>query len=120
MIRYIDIFEDEVRPWIPGIFDELDSIVDALEEEGFDIIVRDTDHTYDSLRIYVSPVKETADTLRSAFNKTRELNELLEHTCCQCGSHENVKIQPYDEEASWWYANVVCPHCKGTPSFFLT
>lgn len=119
MIRYIDIFEDEVRPWIPGIFDELDSIVDALEKEGFDIIVRDTDSTRDSLHIYISPIHENADTVSAAIEKTIKLHERLENTCCICGSHENVKLQPYDEEASWWYANVVCPHCKGTPSFFL-
>lgn len=119
MIRYIDIFEEELRPWIPGIIAELESMASTLEAEGYNIIIRDTDHTYDSLRIYVSPIKETADTLTAAFNKTRELNALLEHTCYICGSHENVKIQPYDAEASWWYANVVCPHCKGMPSFFL-
>lgn len=119
MIRYVDIFEDEVRPWIPGIFGELDSIVDALEKEGFDIIVRDTDNTYDSLHIYISPIHENADTVTAAIEKTIKLNERLKNTCCICGSHENVKLQPYDEEASWWYANVVCPHCKGMPSFFL-
>ena len=52
MIRYVDISEQSLQRIIPGTLNRLRQLVSLFEQYGFDIEIRDTDHTYDSLRFY--------------------------------------------------------------------
>lgn len=108
MIRYVDISEQSLQRIIPGTLNRLRQLVSLFEQYGFDIEIRDTDHTYDSLRFYPSGKN-------CNLNKFSELDAMLQRviheTCCKCGTQGYVKQYPYDDKNSWGVTHCLCPDC---------
>lgn len=108
MIRYVDISEQSLQRIIPGTLNRLRQLVSLFEQYGFDIEIRDTDHTYDSLRFYPSGKNGN-------LNKFSELDAMLQRviheTCCKCGTQGYVKQYPYDDKNSWGVTHCLCPDC---------
>ena len=109
MVIIKDVSESLLEQDIPGTLNTLRTLSPQLESLGFDIEIRDTDHTFDSLRIY--PVS------RGEFNEVTYkeadsiLNETINNSCSQCGTNKDIKQYPYDAKNDWSVRNTLCNNC---------
>ena len=109
MINIRDISESLLEQDIPGTLKVLRTLSPQLESMGFDIEIRDTDHTFDSLRIY--PVARRNSVSQEYKTVYSVLNDIIANTCCKCGKQKDVKQCPYDDKNDWGVCHVFCPEC---------
>lgn len=108
MIRYVNTSEELLYRLIPGTLKRLQQLVPSFEEYGFDIEICDTDHTYDSLRFYLTGGKGNLD---KYLELDIMLQRIIRETCCKCGSQNNVSQYPYDDKSDWGVTHYLCPGC---------
>lgn len=108
MIRFMDVKEDAVRRLIPGTLKRVFEHADEFAEAGYDIVIRDTDHPYDALRIY--PHSETADNDRY-YEFCDLLSRIITSTCCKCGTTKDVEDRPVNDKSNCIITRYLCPEC---------
>ena len=109
MLIYKDISESLLEQEIPGTLNALRALSPELESIGFDIEIRDTDHTFDSLRIYPVSRREFNEVTYKEADSI--LNETINNSCSQCGTNKDIKQYPYDEKNDWSIRNTLCNDC---------
>lgn len=112
MIRIIDISEHLLRAEIPGTLTALGKVSNKIEQMGFDIIIRETDHMSNPLRVYPG---ERADyhERHSGGNyivADNILQDIVKNTCCKCGATGEVK-QYSDNPNDSMIFHTLCYEC---------
>lgn len=109
MIIIKDIRESLLEQEIPGTLKALRAIAQQLESMGFDIEIRDTDHTFDSLRIYPVSRKEFNEVTYKEAESI--LNKTINNSCSQCGTNKDIKPYPYNDRNDWSVSHILCHEC---------
>lgn len=109
---FIDLDRKIIREF-PHTFEWLNDFEESIAKDNCEIIIRDTDHRYGSIRIEVSSRLGDHET---AWEYNREIWDYINTHCCKCGSTKGVKTIGYDTLCS-----TVCSDCaeilqiKGVP-----
>lgn len=109
MIIIKDVRESLLEQEIPGTLNALRAISPQLESMGFDIEIRDTYHTFDSLRIYPMSRGEFNEIIYKEADSI--LNETINNSCSQCGTNKDINQYPYDAKNDWSIRNTLCNDC---------
>lgn len=103
-MKYIDISRTELLKYMPATI----QWVEAYDRNLMDteIILRDTDHTYESLRFELRNYK-----IHNYDSILRELYQYVATHCCKCGSSDEIQIDEYDARSSDAMLNTFCGRC---------
>ena len=97
-MKYVDISKSELIKYMPATINWIEALEATLKSE--EIILRATDHAYESLRFYCShPEIETL------------INNYIRTHCCLCGSTDEIQLGEYDAHASNAMLNSFCGKC---------
>lgn len=94
----------------PAVYSLLEKYNNLLDQYGFGISARDTDHTYESFRwdIYSLNGNASNSTIHEFYNLIQK--DLEEH-CCICGSNHMVRIKNYNSKEDSLLFNRFCGLC---------
>ncbi len=73
----------------PNTLRWLKELEPTLLNEGCEIIIRDTDHHFDSIRIEVKPLNGDYET---ACKYSNQINDYVSSHCCRCGSSRGIRV----------------------------
>lgn len=108
---YKNITRQELEPYMSATLVWLENFDKTLEST--EIVIRDTDHVYNSLRIEFSNY--------SNLDKVHEIEKIIDRYinthCCLCGSTYGVRLVPYDDKASSEILNIFCKNCAAELEF---
>lgn len=99
-----------------AIFEKYDKL---LKEYGCLISIRDTDHTYNSLRWWVVPISECSD-IKAVKRLGLQLSTEFYTTCEKCGKRiENTTgYKPYEDSGVFIDDyQILCSHCEAEKEF---
>ena len=91
---YRKITRQELEPYMGATLNWLERLDKTLESA--EIVIRDTDHVYNSLRIEFSNYSD----LDKVHKIERIIDQYINTHCCLCGSTYGVRLVPYDDKAS--------------------
>lgn len=83
-MKYIDINRADLIKWMPATIAWLEALDSRLSDD--EIILRDTDHVYNSLRFERKDYSN-----RNSDSILSEIDSYISTHCCLCGSTDNVK-----------------------------
>lgn len=103
-MKYIDIRRETLLPYMPATIRWVESLDSQIANN--EIILRDTDHAYNSLRFEFQNYNSNVHEIES------KIYEYINTHCCLCGSIEDVQTQDYDPRASDAMTNTFCKKCR--------
>lgn len=92
--------EEDMRTMLknaPGLLKEFQRLDPELQTHGYEILLYENDHMYDSFRWALVPLNHettssSQDTLRTELHN--RIVKIEESTCCVCGSKTYVELRP--------------------------
>jgi hypothetical protein len=100
--------------YAPALFPKLIELDHVIQQYGFEITLRDSDHTYDSFRYGVNQIGNyDASKLEEQCVLKEKIEEMISSTCCQCGSDFHVSLdEHYDARYDSSIFNNKCLLCQ--------
>lgn len=86
-MKFVDVNSDIVKEF-PNTYSWLKNLEPIVENDSCEIIIRDTDHRYDSIRV---EVKSRLGDYDIAGKYMRQIDEYINSHCCRCGSTLDVR-----------------------------
>ena len=98
--------------YAPALFPKLVEFDRMIQPMGFEISLRDSDHTYNSFCYGVYPIdKYDASRSEEQSMLNEQLRKLISSTCCMCGSDFHVSLGEFDDRMSSDIFEHKCPLC---------
>lgn len=90
-----------MQQYAPALFPKLVEFDRMIQPMGFEISLRDSDHTYNSFCYGVYPIdKYDASRSEEQSMLNEQLRKLISSTCCMCGSDFHVSLGEFDDRMS--------------------
>lgn len=101
-MKFIDVDSDIVKEF-PHTYEWLKDFEKVIMKDNCDIIIRDTDHHFDSIRVEVSSKLGDHDTSWKYYS---QIWDYISTHCCMCGSSNGVKTI-----GEYTLSSTVCSDC---------
>ena len=102
--------------YAPALYQKLVEIDKTIQAKGFEILIRNTDHWYDSFewKVVQSPnsVHDDKDKSTDEYELYNIIKTNVYSTCCQCGSNFHVSQEPYNPTYSSYMFHNKCIVCQ--------
>ena len=102
-MKYKDISRTELLKYMPATIKWVEAYDSSLTDT--EIILRDTDHAYESLRFELSNHQAQNNSILG------DIYHYVATHCCLCGSCDEIQIDEYDARASDAMLNTFCGRC---------
>lgn len=99
----------------PALYQQLVEIDKQIQQRGFEISIRNTDHYYESFRWEIVQRLYDKDKATEQYGLYEFIKKSVSSTCCQCGSNFHVSLEHYDDryDSSIFHNKCILCQAKG-------